>query len=138
VDTTRMADLDEVIDQSTLAEAIVSPSFFLRAPEKTPRTVWRCQPVATSSIVAPSGRRSMAVTSSCLRQSHSNVDNLVALLGAAEHGIAQRKPRGVRSAHCLPSRGPLAAADNPTQRLHASKWHPFGTLLMAVSMLRAR
>src|SRR5215813_13885735 len=53
--------------RSSLAEAMVSPSFFLRVPEKTPRTVWRCHPVAfaTSSIVAPSGRRSIAMTSSC-------------------------------------------------------------------------
>jgi hypothetical protein len=29
-----------------LAEARVSPSFFFRVPEKTPRTVCRCQPVA--------------------------------------------------------------------------------------------
>src|SRR6516162_10889575 len=46
-----------------LAEARVSPSFFFRVPENTPRTVWRCQPVAltTSSTVAPSGRRSIAI-----------------------------------------------------------------------------
>jgi len=45
----------------------VSPSFFFRVPEKTPRTVWRCHPVAlaTSSTVAPSGRRSIAITASC-------------------------------------------------------------------------
>jgi hypothetical protein len=49
------------------AEATVSPSSFFRVPEKTPRTVWRCQPVAlaTSSTVAPSARRSIAMTSSC-------------------------------------------------------------------------
>src|SRR3984893_10143709 len=54
--------------RSSLAEASVSPSFFFRVPEKTPRTVWRCQPVtlATSSTVAPSGRRSIAITTSCL------------------------------------------------------------------------
>jgi hypothetical protein len=42
-------------------------SYFFRVPEKTPRTVWRCHPVAlaTSSTVAPSGRRSMSRTSSC-------------------------------------------------------------------------
>src|SRR6516162_2088606 len=42
--------------RSSLAEASVSPSFFFRVPEKTPRTVWRCHPVAlaTSSTVAPS------------------------------------------------------------------------------------
>src|ERR1700751_1097986 len=36
---------------------MVSPSFFFRVPEKTPRTVWRCHPVAlaTSSTVAPLG-----------------------------------------------------------------------------------
>ena len=36
----------------------MSPSFFFRVPENTPRTVWRCHPVAlaTSSTVAPSGR----------------------------------------------------------------------------------
>src|SRR6202022_1558003 len=53
--------------RSSLAEARVSPSFFFKAPEKTPRTVWRCQPVtlATSSTVAPSGRRSIAITTSC-------------------------------------------------------------------------
>src|SRR5215472_1092015 len=52
--------------RSSLAEAIVRPSFFFRVPEKTPRTVWRCHPVAlaTSSTVAPSGRRSIAMTSS--------------------------------------------------------------------------
>jgi hypothetical protein len=35
----------------------VSPSFFFSVPENTPRTVWRCQPVAiaTSSTVAPRG-----------------------------------------------------------------------------------
>jgi hypothetical protein len=45
----------------------MSPSFFFRVPEKTPQTVWRCQPVAlaTSSTVAPSGRRSIAITASC-------------------------------------------------------------------------
>src|SRR6516165_12005875 len=39
--------------RSSLAEASVSPSFFFRVPEKTPRTVWRCQPVAlaTSSTI---------------------------------------------------------------------------------------
>src|SRR6202035_5244609 len=53
--------------RSSLAEARVSPSFFFKVPEKTPRTVWRCQPVtlATSSTVAPSGRRSIAITTSC-------------------------------------------------------------------------
>src|SRR6202023_2708101 len=54
--------------RSSLAETSVSPSFFFRVPEKTPPTVWRCQPVtlATSSTVAPSGRRSIAITTSCL------------------------------------------------------------------------
>src|SRR6202030_4846899 len=54
--------------RSSLAEARVSPSFFFKVPEKTPRTVWRWQPVtlATSSTVAPSGRRSIAITTSCL------------------------------------------------------------------------
>src|ERR1700730_14564363 len=53
--------------RSSLAEARGSPSFFFKVPEKTPRTVWRCQPVtlATSSTVAPSGRRSIAITTSC-------------------------------------------------------------------------
>jgi Protein of unknown function (DUF2924) len=37
-----------------LAEATINPSFFFRVPEKTPRTVWRCHPVAfaTSSQIA--------------------------------------------------------------------------------------
>jgi hypothetical protein len=41
--------------------------FLFRVPEKMPRTVCRCQPVAlaTSSTVTPSGRRSIAMTSSC-------------------------------------------------------------------------
>src|ERR1700720_3835748 len=54
--------------RSSLAEARVSPSFFFNVPEKTPRTVWRCPPVtlATSSTVAPSGSRSIAITTSCL------------------------------------------------------------------------
>src|SRR5580704_5141101 len=30
--------------RSSMAEARVSPSFFFKVPEKTPRTVWRCQP----------------------------------------------------------------------------------------------
>jgi hypothetical protein len=36
----------------------VSPSFFFRVPQNSPRTVCRCQPItlATSSTVAPSGR----------------------------------------------------------------------------------
>ncbi len=44
-----------------------SPSFFFSAPEKTPRTVCGCHPVAaiTSATVAPSGRRSRAMTSAC-------------------------------------------------------------------------
>src|ERR1700720_990884 len=58
----------ETRPRSPLAEARVRPSFFFRVPEKTPRTVCRCQPVtlATSSTVAPSGRRSIAITTSCL------------------------------------------------------------------------
>src|SRR5437762_5374207 len=53
--------------RSSCAEATVSPSFFLKVPEKRPRTVCRCQPIAlaTSSTVAPSGRRSIAMTSPC-------------------------------------------------------------------------
>src|SRR5262249_39457763 len=53
--------------RSSWAEARVSPSFFFRVPEKSPRTVCRCQPVAlaTSSTVAPSGRCSIAITASC-------------------------------------------------------------------------
>src|SRR5260370_13822241 len=48
-------------------EARVSRSFLFRVPEKTSRTVWRCQPAAhaPSSTVAPSGPRSIALTSSC-------------------------------------------------------------------------
>jgi hypothetical protein len=36
---------------------MVSPSFFLKAPAKVPRTVWSCQPVNAQicAIVAPSG-----------------------------------------------------------------------------------
>src|SRR5262249_2893035 len=43
------------------------PELLLQGTENTPRTVWRCQPVAlaTSSTVAPSGRRSIAITASC-------------------------------------------------------------------------
>src|SRR6516164_4123786 len=43
------------------------PELLLQGSEKTPRTVWRCQPVAptTSSTVAPSGRRSIAITAFC-------------------------------------------------------------------------
>jgi hypothetical protein len=42
-------------------------SLAAKVPEKTPRTVCRCQPVAlaTSSTVAPSGRCSIAMTASC-------------------------------------------------------------------------
>src|SRR5438105_14233918 len=54
--------------RSSCAEATVSPSFFFRVPEKRPRTVCRCQPIALaiSSTVAPSGRRSIAITAPCL------------------------------------------------------------------------
>jgi hypothetical protein len=43
--------------RSSWAEARVSPSFFFRVPEKRPRTVCRCQPIAlaTSSTVAALG-----------------------------------------------------------------------------------
>src|SRR5205814_7871760 len=53
--------------RSSCAEARVSPSFFFRVPEKRPRTVCRCHPIAlaTSSTVAPSGRRSIAMTLPC-------------------------------------------------------------------------
>src|SRR5436190_4718773 len=53
--------------RSSCAEATVSPSFFLKVPEKRPRTVCRCQPIAlaTSSTVAPSGPRSIPMTSPC-------------------------------------------------------------------------
>jgi hypothetical protein len=53
--------------RSSWAEARVSPSFFFRVPEKRPRTVCRCQPIAlaTSSTVAPSDRWSIATTASC-------------------------------------------------------------------------
>jgi hypothetical protein len=52
-------------DAKRPSKATVSPSFFFSVPEKRPRTVCRCQPiaVATSSTVAPSGRRSIAMTS---------------------------------------------------------------------------
>ena len=45
----------------------MSPSFFFRVPEKRPRTVCRCQPIAlaSSSTVAPSVRYSIAITASC-------------------------------------------------------------------------
>jgi hypothetical protein len=44
-----------------------SPSFFFSAPEISPRTVWRCHPIALaiSSIVAPSGRCSSLITRAC-------------------------------------------------------------------------
>ena len=45
----------------------VSPSFFLSAPAKAPRTVCGCQPVAATiwAMVAPSFRRSMAISCAC-------------------------------------------------------------------------
>src|SRR5438132_11491597 len=59
----------DAVDSTALlvAEARVSPSFFFRVPEKSPRTVCRCQPItlATSSTVAPSGRCNIAITASC-------------------------------------------------------------------------
>src|SRR5271154_2426864 len=52
-----------------LVPTTTSPSFFFSAPEKTPRTVCGCHPVATltSSTVAPSDRRSRAITSACFK-----------------------------------------------------------------------
>src|SRR6516162_10059334 len=67
----------------------MSPSFFFRVPEKTPRTVWRCQPVVltTSSTVAPSGRRSIAITASCFdRRFASDCGS-----GAGNNSIADRQ-----------------------------------------------
>src|ERR1700730_19339118 len=53
--------------RSSWVDARLSPSFFFRVPEKRPRTVCRCQPMALaiSSTVAPSGRCSIAITASC-------------------------------------------------------------------------
>src|ERR1700719_2929016 len=108
--------------RSSLAEARVSPSFFFKVPEKTPRTVWRCQPVtlATSSTVTPSGRRSIAMTSSCF-------DGRLALDGSSGSGnisiadhssltSASRSPTFPRFStpgrafHSARSRLPLSAA----------------------------
>jgi hypothetical protein len=57
--------IDSQVD--TRAHSRSLSSFFFRVPEKTPRTVCRCQPVAlaTSSTVAPAGRRNIAITASC-------------------------------------------------------------------------
>src|ERR687897_2886246 len=48
--------------------SMVSPSFFLSAPEMAPRIVWCCQPVSAAicSTVAPSGRLSISISWACL------------------------------------------------------------------------
>src|SRR5438067_12858949 len=48
-------------------EASVRPSLFFSVPEKRPRTVCGCHPVAAmiSATVTPSGRRSSPMTSAC-------------------------------------------------------------------------
>src|SRR4029077_17319895 len=47
---------------------MVRPSFFLRTPDMTPRTEWRCQPVALtiSSRLAPLAWRSSSTSLACL------------------------------------------------------------------------
>jgi len=39
----------------------MSPSFFFRVPEKTPRTVWRCQPVVLATSLRSTQHRNNRV-----------------------------------------------------------------------------
>jgi hypothetical protein len=73
------------------------PSFFFRVPEKTPRTVWRCHPVALapSSMVAPSGRCSIAITSSCFDGSAGRCWASFQTLGVHLPGSIRQNSAGV-------------------------------------------
>jgi hypothetical protein len=53
-----------------------SPSFFFSAPEISPRTVWRCQPMALaiSSIVAHCGRCSRPITWACFEPARGSTE----------------------------------------------------------------
>ena len=59
-DFARRIAFDEGFSLNTpVSELMTSPSFFFRAPAMAPRTVWDCQPVASTilAMVAPGPRR---------------------------------------------------------------------------------
>ena len=96
---------------STFSEVTSSPSFFFSAPAIAPRTVCDCQPVAAmiSSMVAPSGARSMAIRVACLVPSRG-----VRTLGAASGPVGASGAGGSVCASVAPAGARFASSGSMT------------------------